>query len=249
MRLMLMLTMTAALAGLVPPPPVPAVGAAWPVGTRPPIVRGWAPPATEYGAGHRGVDLAAPVGASVRAVARGRVSFAGRVAGRGVVAVELSGTGDPPLRTTYEPVTPSVKKGVRVAPGEVLGVLEPATNHCGPTSCLHWGLLRGDTYLDPLSLLPPRLLRQGPSRLLPVPGAGGAGAGMGGAPWADPPLPVPLLPVRSAVRAGAVMAGAPRTFSPLLPCGAMTGAGTAMGAAPGPVPLALGPADAPWISR
>ncbi|MFD3559080.1 murein hydrolase activator EnvC family protein [Streptomyces sp. NPDC058686] len=190
---MLMLTMTAALAGLVPPPPVPAVGGAWPVGTRPPIVRGWAPPATEYGPGHRGVDLAAPVGAPVRAAAGGRVSFAGRVAGRGVVAVELSGTGDPPLRTTYEPVTPSVKKGDRVRPGEVLGALEPPTAHCGPNPCLHWGLLRGDTYLDPLSLLPPQLLHRGPSRLLPVPGTAGSGVWMGGPPWPFPPLPGPAL--------------------------------------------------------
>lgn len=238
MRLMLMLTMTAALASLVPPPPVPAVGAAWPVGTRPPIVRGWAPPATEYGAGHRGVDLAAPVGAPVGAVAGGRVSFAGRVAGRGVVAVELSGTGDPPLRTTYEPVTPSVKKGARVAPGEVLGALEPPTNHCGPTPCLHWGLLRGDTYLDPLSLLPPRLLRRGPSRLLPVPPTAaapgpvppGADPSLLVPPRTDPPLLIPLLPVRSAV-----------------------GVGTAVGAAPGPVPPLLvpplPPGLAPRISR
>ena len=172
MRLMLMLTMTAALTGLLAPPPVPAVGGAWPVGTRPPIVRGWAPPATEYGAGHRGVDLAAPVGSPVRAVAPGRVSFAGRVAGRGVVTVELSGTGDPPLRTTYEPVTASVKEGETVMSGEVVGVLEPATGHCGPASCLHWGLLREDTYLDPLSLLPPWLLHRGPSRLLPIPPTG-----------------------------------------------------------------------------
>lgn len=146
------------------------------------------------------MDLAAPVGTPVRAVARGRVSFAGRVAGRGVVAVELSGTGDPPLRTTYEPVTPSVKKGALVAPGEVLGALEPPTNHCGPTSCLHWGLLRGDTYLDPLSLLPPRLLRRGPSRLLSVPPTVAVPGLV--PPGADPPLLVPLLPVLSGVGAG-----------------------------------------------
>ncbi|MEU5999102.1 peptidoglycan DD-metalloendopeptidase family protein [Streptomyces sp. NPDC047197] len=147
--------------------PVPKVGGAWPVGVRPPVVRGWEPPATEYGRGHRGVDLAAPPGAVVRAAAAGRVSFAGRVAGRGVIAVELAGTGDPPLRTTYEPVRATVEKGAEVTAGEALGVLELPTAHC-PSSCLHWGLLRADTYLDPLSLLPPWLLRRGASRLLPV---------------------------------------------------------------------------------
>ncbi|MFG2605027.1 peptidoglycan DD-metalloendopeptidase family protein [Streptomyces sp. NPDC048514] len=150
----------------VPPrAPVPAVARVWPVGIRPPVVRGWEPPATVYGPGHRGVDLAAPAGAEVRAVAAGRVSFAGRVAGHGVVSVELTGTG---LRTTYEPVSPSVRKGAEVTAGGVVGHVEPAGSHCGTTGCVHWGLLRGTAYLDPLSLLPPWLLHAGPSRLLPV---------------------------------------------------------------------------------
>ncbi|WP_280862357.1 M23 family metallopeptidase [Streptomyces sp. SAI-144] len=143
---------------------VPAIGRAWPVGARPTVLRGWEPPATVYGRGHRGVDLAAPPGSPVRAVAPGRVSFAGRVAGRGVVSVELAGTG---LRTTYEPVTASVEKGAELAAGEVVGTVEPTGSHCTST-CVHWGLRRGEAYLDPLSLLPPWLLHRGPSRLLPV---------------------------------------------------------------------------------
>jgi hypothetical protein len=61
-----------------------------------------------------------------------------------------------------------VRKGDEVAAGDVVGVLEPAPSHC-PSACLHWGLRRADGYLDPLSLLPPWLVRGGPSRLLPVP--------------------------------------------------------------------------------
>lgn len=146
---------------------VPAVGRFWPVGARPPVLRGWEPPATVYGPGHRGVDLGAAPGTPVRAVAAGRVSFAGTVAGRGVVAVELTGTGDPPLRTTYEPVSASVGKGDVVEAGEVIGTVEPAGSHCTGV-CVHWGLLRGETYLNPLLLLPPWLLNRGPTRLLPV---------------------------------------------------------------------------------
>jgi murein DD-endopeptidase MepM/ murein hydrolase activator NlpD len=99
------------------------------------------------------------------------VSFAGRVAGRGVVSVELSGTGAPPLRTTYGPVRASVHKGDEVLAGGVLGTLEALGDHCGSAPCLHWGLLRGGTYLNPLSLLPPWLLSTGPSRLLPLSGS------------------------------------------------------------------------------
>ncbi|MGA5877017.1 M23 family metallopeptidase [Streptomyces cellulosae] len=146
---------------------VPAIGRTWPVGVRPQVLRGWEPPESVYGPGHRGVDLAAATGTPVRAVADGRVSFAGRVAGKGVVSVELAGTGDPPLRTTYEPVRASVEEGAEVRAGEVIGTVEAGGSHC-TAPCVHWGLLRGEAYLDPLSLLPPWLLHRGPSRLLPV---------------------------------------------------------------------------------
>ncbi|GHH16214.1 hypothetical protein GCM10018780_58410 [Streptomyces lanatus] len=161
-------TATSVPAAPAPDPTVPAVGRAWPVGVRPSVLRGWEPPATTYGRGHRGVDLSAPAGTPVRAVAAGRVSFAGRVAGKGVVSVELTGTGNPPLRTTYEPVRAAVRKGDEVEAGEVVGTVEATGSHCGTGTCVHWGLRRGETYLDPLSLLPPWLLHRGPSRLLPV---------------------------------------------------------------------------------
>ncbi|MEU1492819.1 M23 family metallopeptidase [Streptomyces sp. NPDC005776] len=141
----------------------------WPLEGRPPVLRGWEPPATEYGRGHRGVDLGAGPGARVLAAAAGRVSFAGGVAGRGVVVIELAGTGDPPLRTTYEPVRPLVAKGDEVTTGQVVAVVSDGPFHCA-SGCLHWGLRRAEAYLDPLSLLPPSALRRGPSRLLPVAG-------------------------------------------------------------------------------
>ncbi|MFJ2441721.1 peptidoglycan DD-metalloendopeptidase family protein [Streptomyces sp. NPDC087658] len=139
----------------------------WPVGSRPAVRRGWEPPASGYGRGHRGVDLAAVPGSPVRAAAGGRVSFVGRVAGRGVLSITLPGTGDPPLRITYEPVEPLVAKGDEVVAGRPVATLAAGPSHCA-TGCLHWGLLRGTAYLDPLSLLPPELLHRGPSRLLPI---------------------------------------------------------------------------------
>ncbi|MFJ4972242.1 peptidoglycan DD-metalloendopeptidase family protein [Streptomyces sp. NPDC088755] len=142
-------------------------GPVWPLAGRPTVVRGWASPTGPYGPGHRGVDLTARPGAEVLAAATGRVSFAGRVAGRGVLVVELAGSGAPPLRTTYEPVRALVAEGAEVVAGRPVGALEAGPFHCA-AGCLHWGLRRGDTYLDPLSLLPPSLLRRGPSRLLPV---------------------------------------------------------------------------------
>jgi murein DD-endopeptidase MepM/ murein hydrolase activator NlpD len=120
------------------------------------VLRPFEPPATPYGPGHRGVDLAAPAGTTVRASGPGIVSFAGVLAGRGVVAV-IHGE----LRTTYEPLTVLVQVGQPVAAGTPLGLLDAGHAGCQPTVCLHWGLIRGQTYLSPLTLLlptPPRLL-------------------------------------------------------------------------------------------
>ncbi|GGY35460.1 hypothetical protein GCM10010363_15380 [Streptomyces omiyaensis] len=134
----------------------------WPLGPPvPEITRSWRPPAGPYAPGHRGIDLAAPEGATVRAPADGTVTFAGPVGGRGTLTLTLPRTGTPPLRTTFTPVTPLARAGDRVRAGDPLAHVAPGT-HC-PRSCLHWGLRRGDRYLDPLTLL-----RRGPSRLLPV---------------------------------------------------------------------------------
>lgn len=171
----------------VPADPDPAGGRSWPLEGRPPVLRGWAPPATEYGRGHRGVDLGAGAGARVLAAATGRVSFAGGVAGRGVVVIELAGTGDPPLRVTYEPVRPLVAEGEEVRAGQVVAVMSEGPSHCA-SGCLHWGLRRAEAYLDPLSLLPPSALRRGPSRLLPVTGVPVAGVPV---PGAEPTWPRP----------------------------------------------------------
>jgi murein DD-endopeptidase MepM/ murein hydrolase activator NlpD len=66
-------------------------------------------------------------------------------------------------RTTYEPVDATVSVGETVAEGAPIGTLQPTGSHCLPRVCLHWGWLRGDTYLDPL-----RLVGAGPVRLLPL---------------------------------------------------------------------------------
>lgn len=128
----------------------------WPV-PDPQVERGFEPPPARWAAGHRGVDLTAPPGEKIRAVAAGEVSFAGTVAGKGVVSISLSGSGNPALRVSYEPVRARVRVGERVATGQVVGTLMAQPAHCRPPAkpCLHLGLRRGQTYLDPLSLLRP----------------------------------------------------------------------------------------------
>lgn len=130
----------------------------WPVTGPREVARGFDPPASRYGTGHRGVDLPAAAGSAVLASAAGRVSYAGLLAGRGVVVVTHGG-----LRTTYEPVAAAVRVGAVVSQGEVVGQLEAGHSGCPAAACLHWGLRRGEEYLDPV-----RLVERGPVRLLPL---------------------------------------------------------------------------------
>jgi murein DD-endopeptidase MepM/ murein hydrolase activator NlpD len=130
----------------------------WPLAPVPEVVDGFDAPSSPWGAGHRGVDLLGSVGQRVRSALPGTVAFAGRIAGRGVVVVSHGDT-----RTTYEPVTAALAVGTRVAGGAPIGSLELAGSHCFPRACLHWGWLRGETYLDPLGLV-----GFGPVRLLPL---------------------------------------------------------------------------------
>ena len=137
---------SSAATGLVAAPA--AVSPRWrsPVRGQVTVVRAFDPPRTRWGSGHRGVDLAATAGSAVLAAGAGRVTFAGRLAGRGVISIEHA----PGVRTTYEPVHALVSAGQRVERGEIIGRLAPDRRH--PDS-LHWGLRIRDIYGDPMRLL------------------------------------------------------------------------------------------------
>lgn len=152
------LAVTPASARDQPVSPVPTGPAVWPLDPAPTVVAGFDPPTSPWAAGHRGVDLLGRPGQPVRAALAGTISFAGALAGRGVVVVDHGST-----RTTYEPVAASVAVGATVAAGGAIGTLQAGLSHCFPRTCLHWGLLLGEQYLDPLSLL-----GWAPVRLLPL---------------------------------------------------------------------------------
>jgi murein DD-endopeptidase MepM/ murein hydrolase activator NlpD len=129
------------------------------------VTRPFDPPPDPFGAGHRGVDLAGAPAAPVLAAADGVVAFAGMVAGRPVVSVDHPGG----LRTTYEPVAPSVAAGQPVARGSPVGTLSAGHAGCPVAACLHWGLRRGEVYLDPLGLVRPVRVRLLPLEDTPGP--------------------------------------------------------------------------------
>ncbi|MGN9838713.1 murein hydrolase activator EnvC family protein [Nonomuraea sp. H19] len=188
-RALLTLVITAAILASLPAPAASAspAGWRWPLDGHPRVIRRYAPPPEPWLAGHRGIDLAAPAATPVLAAGPGTVRFAGPVAGTGVVTIEHQGG----LRTTYLPVAASVRRGQPVEPGAELGVVEASKAHCRQ-SCLHWGLLREDRYLDPLILLghaPIRLLPFWPAN--PSGGTAAALTALLPGPTARPKIPSP----------------------------------------------------------
>jgi murein DD-endopeptidase MepM/ murein hydrolase activator NlpD len=142
--------------------PPPAAGSwSWPLAPRPAVLRAFDPPDKPWLSGHRGVDLeSASDGGPVTAPESGTVSFVGVVVDRPVITVD-HGHG---LRSSFEPVVSTLAKGDAVAKGQVLGTL--LAGHCGPAPCVHWGLRRGDEYVNPLEFV----LDLRPSVLLPLDG-------------------------------------------------------------------------------
>ena len=159
----------------------------WPLAPDPDVVEGFDPPDSPYGAGHRGVDLAGVPGLRVRSALPGTVTYAGSLAGRGVVVVDHGST-----RTTYEPVAATVSVGDEVPSGGRIGRLQLGGSHCFPQACLHWGWIRNTdgVYLDPL-----RLVGAGPVRLLPL--------------WREDPVgsTAPAHPYAGLLRLADVLAG------------------------------------------
>ncbi len=135
---------------------------AWPVVG--PVIRGFDPPSTPFGAGHRGIDIAALIGTPVHAPAPGVVAFAGAVAGHLFVTVDHGGG----LSSTYSWLSAIlVRKGDAVARGSVVALT--GTGHPGvEPPHLHFGVRQDGAYVDPLAFLVPANL-VGLIRLAPIP--------------------------------------------------------------------------------
>jgi murein DD-endopeptidase MepM/ murein hydrolase activator NlpD len=127
---------------------------AWPVVG--PVLRAFDPPEDPYGAGHRGIDIAAPAGTPILAPEAGVVTFAGKVGGQLYVTLDHGGG----LQSTYSWIgAAEVRKGDVVARGGRVGTT--GLGHPGSTvPHLHFGVRLDGVYLDPLEVLGPAPLPQ-----------------------------------------------------------------------------------------
>jgi murein DD-endopeptidase MepM/ murein hydrolase activator NlpD len=138
------------------PAPAPAgpaapVAAAWTWPVTGPVIQPFDPPEDPYGSGHRGIDIAAPVGTAVLGTAAGVVTFAGPVGGRLFLTID-HGDG---LESTYSWLSSLlVRKGDPVVAGQPV-----ATTGWGHPAAavphLHLGVKLHDAYVDPLAYLEP----------------------------------------------------------------------------------------------
>lgn len=134
-----------------------ADGWRWPLDGKPSLIGPFDKPAENWLPGHRGVDLAAAPGQTVRAPQRGRVAFASMVADRPVLVIDHGGG----FRTSLEPVAATAEVGEWVETGAAVGTVATGA-HCSQR-CVHWGVRLDGEYIDPTLLI--RDMR--PSILLP----------------------------------------------------------------------------------
>ena len=121
----------------------------WPVTG--PVIEPFDAPASPYGTGHRGIDIATPLGTPVQAPAPAVVAFAGPVGGSLFVTLDHGGG----LESTYSWLSGlGVRRGDVVAAGATIASSGPG--HPGVTPAhLHFGVKRDGAYVDPLDYLLP----------------------------------------------------------------------------------------------
>ncbi|PVE95774.1 M23 family metallopeptidase [Microbacterium sp. TPD7012] len=144
--ILLSLLFSPAQVAAVPPPGADEVRWLWPLDGVRQVVEPYRAPAHAYGAGHRGVDLAAPAGTVVLAPAAGVIAYQGTVVDRPLLTIEHHGG----LVSTFEPLQSPLRPGDAVSAGDAIGVVAVG-GHATPGT-LHLGVRLDGAYINPMIL-------------------------------------------------------------------------------------------------
>ena len=127
------------------PVPHPPLSLAWPLSGA--VTDGFGPRGDRF---HTGVDIAAPIGASIAAAASGRVAYAAELAGGWGLLVSIAHGGG--VRTLYAHLSRiDVRLGQRVQAGSQVGLVGATGHASGPH--LHFEVRVDGAAVDPLSAL------------------------------------------------------------------------------------------------
>lgn len=216
-RLLTALTLLLAVTGAL----APAVQAAWHWPVSGDVITPYRNGTDPYASGqHRGIDIAAPAGAVVRAAAAGEVRFAGTAGSSGLTVSVRTGDG---YDTSYLHLSSvSVRAGTRVTAGARLGAVGTTGTRSSAAPHLHFGVRTAESrhaYHDPLRFLSPPPAASRPPAAPPAHAPEPAPAPPAGAPAPAPrtaphpraaPLPHGAPHPRAAPRSAPLGRRAPR---------------------------------------
>ena len=121
----------------------------WPVDD-PAVIRPFLKPSSEWGSGHRGIDLDSRPGDPLFSPADGRIGFSGLAFGVPTVVLEIGA-----LSSVFQPacLDTEFNPESEIIAGEQFAEVcsSNADHHCAPGDCLHWSLKPDKIeYLNPL---------------------------------------------------------------------------------------------------
>jgi hypothetical protein len=200
-RLLPLLIAFLALTAFVVPAPSAHAAWVWPVAGKviTPYRNGTDPYATGQ---HRGIDIAAPVGAPVVAATGGEVRFAGMAGTSGLTISVRTGDG---YDTSYLHLSSlSIRAGAHVSTGQRIGAVGVTGVRSATAPHLHFGVRDAGTrhdYRDPLAFLPPPPASHSPPAPSPAPAPAPAPAPPATAPVGRPrTAPAPRAAPRPVAR-------------------------------------------------
>lgn len=130
------------------------------------VLRPFLRPSSDWGAGHRGVDIVAASETQVLAPHRSTIGFANLAFGVPTVVLDH----DDGSSQVFQPLCliETSELGQSLKPGQAFGVFcggDSKDGHCGQLDCIHWSYrLDKETYINPLRMI--GVLQ--PATLLPI---------------------------------------------------------------------------------